>query len=189
MVKADGKLDCAIDSYGKFNGGFYHTKALQEGNADVATLIFWNFEIPEARAHSLNVDFFSLKEWGVPDFCQLILMTTPSVFAARKQSLRKLVLAMRKATAVIHQTPEIAKEYYRKRAPVPVKTEEGEDQTARAVQEATLKATLPAFPNDFMMAYDYYTHLMGWLVDTNQITEHSANQTDPTGYWTNEIAW
>lgn len=48
MVKADGKEDCDLESYGKYNGGFFHTDALQSGKADVATLIFWNFEIPEA---------------------------------------------------------------------------------------------------------------------------------------------
>ena len=61
MLKADG-ADCSVDSYGKFNGGFFHTNALEEGNADVATLIFWNFEIPEATARGLDVGFFSLKD-------------------------------------------------------------------------------------------------------------------------------
>jgi putative hydroxymethylpyrimidine transport system substrate-binding protein len=58
MVKADGKLDCDLDSYGKHNGGFFHTDALQSGKADVATLIFWNFEIPEVRKrtkHGMHV--------------------------------------------------------------------------------------------------------------------------------------
>ena len=181
MVQADGERDCPLDSYGKFNGGFYHTKALEDGNADLATLIFWNFEIPEAKTRNLNVGFFSLKEWGVPDFCQLILMTTPQLFGDRKQALRKLVLALRKATAVIHQTPEYAKEYYRKRVPVTAMTE--------AVQEATLVATLPAFPNDFMMATDYYSHLMSWLAETDQVKPQDANRTNPSTYWTNEIAW
>ena len=48
MVKADCKHDCGLDSYGKHNGGFFHTDALQSGKADVATVIFWNFVIPEA---------------------------------------------------------------------------------------------------------------------------------------------
>ncbi|KAL7567452.1 hypothetical protein ACA910_021409 [Epithemia clementina (nom. ined.)] len=188
MVEADGKLDCPLDSYGKYNGGFYHTNAIKDGNADLATLIFWNFEIPEAQANNLNVGFFSLKEWGVPDFCQLIFMTTPDLFRARQQALRKLVLAMRKAIAVIHQTPDLAKDYYRKRFPVEA-LGSSDGHTAKAVQEATLTATLPAFPNDFMMANDYYKHLMRWLVDTNQVDQDSAIQTDPKDYWTNDIAW
>ena len=44
MVEADGGA-CDPSSYGKHNGGFYHTKALQQGAADVATLVFYNFEV------------------------------------------------------------------------------------------------------------------------------------------------
>lgn len=92
MVKADGKLDCDINSYGKHNGSFFHTDALQSSKADVATLIFWNFEIPEAIAKGMtNAAFFSLKEWGVPDFCQLVLMTTPEHFKKRKQIYLSLI--------------------------------------------------------------------------------------------------
>ena len=62
MVKADGKLDCDISSYKKHNGSFFHIDALQSNAADVATLIFWNFEIPEAKAKGMkDAAFFSLK--------------------------------------------------------------------------------------------------------------------------------
>ena len=65
----------------------------------------WNFEIPEARSKGLDASFFSLKEWGVPDFCQLVLFTTHERFAELKPVLRSLVLAVRKATGYIHQNP------------------------------------------------------------------------------------
>ena len=52
--QADGKLDCDISSYKKHNGSFFHTDALQSNAADVATLIFWNFEIPEAKAKGME---------------------------------------------------------------------------------------------------------------------------------------
>ena len=38
------------------------------------TLIFENFEILEAKSKGLNVDYFALKDYNVPDFCQLILL-------------------------------------------------------------------------------------------------------------------
>jgi len=191
MVQADGKDDCDINSYGKYNGGFYHTQALAEGSADLATLVFWNFEIPEAqhRAQEVGeVGFFSLKDWGVPDFCQLVLMTTPQRFQQRKAALRKLVLALRQATAVIHQYPEQAKEYYRQHVRNS-STNSNMTQQEESIMEATLAATLPAFPNDFMMAPDYYQHLMQWLVDTQQANGEDAAKVDATQYWTNEIAW
>lgn len=183
MVQADGKKDCPLESYGKYNGGFFHTKALSEGEADLATLIFWNFEIPEARASGLPVAFFSLKDWGVPDFCQLVLFTTPSRFDQSKDVFRRLVLALRKATGFIHQNPDRAKELYRAHVGVPEETSQGE------ILEATLNATLPAFPNDGMMSTDYYNGLMKWLVDTEQVDASAAASTPPSAYWTNDVAW
>ena len=183
MVKADGG-DCDISSYGKHNGGFYHTDALQSGKADVATLIFWNFEIPEAKAKGMtNASFFSLKEWGVPDFCQLVLMTTPSHFNERKDVFRKLVLAMRKATGIIHQKPELARKYYHEH----VKKDEAEE-TMQAVIDATFTATLPAFPNDNGMSKEYYDNLMRWLVETDQV-DAKEDAVSVSTYWTNEISW
>ena len=185
MVKADGKLDCDINSYGKHNGSFFHTDALQSSKADVATLIFWNFEIPEAKAKGMtNAAFFSLKEWGVPDFCQLVLMTTPEHFETRKQTLRKLVLAMRRATGIVHQQPDLAREYYYEHV-----NKSDASETDQAVIDATFTATLPAFPNDNMMSNEYYEHLMKWLVDTDQVDMKKEGDVPVSKYWTNEIAW
>lgn len=185
MVKADGKLDCDLESYGKHNGGFFHTDAIQSGKADVATLVFWNFEIPEARERGMkDAAFFSLKEWGVPDFCQLVLFTTPQHFEERKDVFRKLILAMRRATGIIHQNPELARQYYYEH----VKMSEAEE-TQQAVIEATFTATLPAFPNDNNMSNEYYEHLMSWLVDTKQVDAEKASNVSVSTYWTNEVSW
>lgn len=176
MVKADGG-DCEEVPFGKYNGGFFHTDAIQQKKADVATLIFWNFEIPEAKSRNLNVDFFSLKDWGVPDFCQLVLFSTPTRFQELQEPLRRLTLALRRATGLIHQQPDLAKEVYFNYT----KPENA------VMTEAILKATLPAFPNDYTMSSDYYDRLMGWLVETGQVS--ADVNAAVSSYWTNEIAW
>jgi len=190
MVKADGKMDCDIESYGKYNGGFYHTDAIESGKADLATLIFWNFEIPEAKARGMNdASFFSLKEWGVPDFCQLVLMTTPQHFQDLKVAFRQLVLAMRRAIGLIHQQPDLARKYYKI-----FMAEKDQDNTEtdinnEAVMEATMTATLPAFPNDNTMSSDYYDRLMDWLIETEQVQKEAASKVTVDKYWTNDVAW
>jgi len=185
MVKADGKLDCDLESYGKYNGGFFHTDALQSGKADLATLIFWNFEIPEAKARGMsNVSFFSLKEWGVPDFCQLVLMTTPARFQEIKPIFRKLVLAMRRSTGLIHQHPDLAREYYYQHV-----NKASAELTQQKIIEATFTATLPAFPNDNNMSKEYYDHLMSWLIETNQVDAEETSDLSVSSYWTNEVSW
>lgn len=131
-----------------------------------------------------QASFFSLKEWGVPDFCQLVLMTTPDRFEERKATFRKLVLAMRRATGLIHQQPNLARSYYYDY----VKREEAEE-TERDVIDATFTATLPAFPNDNNMSKEYHDHLMSWLIETNQVDAKKASKVEVSSYWTNEVSW
>jgi putative hydroxymethylpyrimidine transport system substrate-binding protein len=198
MVQADGKMDCPLDSYQKYNGGFFHTDAIASGNANLATLIFWNFEIPEATSRGLNVSFFSLKDWGVPDFCQLVLMTTPERYQQLKGPLRQLTLALKRATGIIHQQPALAKQYYLEYIHTTTTTgddaadnkeDPNKDDPSTTMINAILQATLPAFPNDYTMASEYYDRLMKWLVDTNQVDKEQASQVDISSYWTNEMAW
>jgi len=185
MVKADGKLDCDLDSYGKYNGGFFHTDAIQSGKADVATLIFWNFEIPEAKAKGMEkAAFFSLRDYGVPDFCQLVLMTTPARFEEMKATFRKLVLAIRRATGFINQNGDLAREYYYQYV-----DKASADETSQAIMEATITATLSAFANDNSMSREYYERLTAWLIETNQVDSDEASKVPVSAYWTNEIAW
>lgn len=185
MVRADGKLDCDPESYGRHNGGFFHTDAIQSGKADVATLVFWNFEIPEARAKGMERPaFFSLRDYGVPDFCQLVLMTTPARFEEMKPAFRKLVLAMRRATGIIDQRQDMARDYYYQYV-----DRESADETAQAIMDATVTATLSAFANDNTMSREYYERLTTWLIETNQVDDVAASKVPVSTYWTNEIAW
>lgn len=207
MIEADGG-SCDTTSFKRYNGGFHHTDALASGAADVATLIFANFEMVEARARGLNPEFFSLKDWGVPDFCQLVLFTTPERFRARKDELRKLVLAMRRATRVLHQEPARARAMWAVHLAERARASATAPRGFRMVVKKALKllnplgllasmkmrhaetqivsATLPAFPNDNSIAADYFDELMGWLVRTKQVEKDAADAA--AIYWTNEVA-
>jgi len=207
MIEADGG-SCDPASFKRHNGGFYHTAALESGAADVSTLIFANFEAVEARARGLDADFFSLKDWGVPDFCQLVLFTTPQRFRELKPYLRKLVLAMRRATGLIHRDPARARAVWAahlraRRAAAPAAPAGVAALLRRALRSLspvglvgrlraartdrkTMEATLPAFPNDNSLAADYFTGLMHWLVTTGQVERTGVAAA--AAYWTNEIA-
>mmetsp|Transcript_19313 Transcript_19313/g.59437 ORF Transcript_19313/g.59437 Transcript_19313/m.59437 type:complete len:333 (+) Transcript_19313:203-1201(+) len=192
MVEADGG-HCA-EPFGKHDGGFYHTDALLNG-ADVATLIFYNFEVIEAKSRGLDAGFFSLKDYGVPDFCQLVLFTTPEKLAASTPALRRLVLAVRKATGIIKTDPARARKMWLEHTrtprplaarlnPLTLRDRNREIRTAAA----TFDATLPAFVNDNSLAREYFEALMGWLVKTSQVDAAAAAATDVSKYWTNSIA-
>ena len=178
-------------AFGKHDGGFYHVDALVNG-ADVATLIFSNFEMVEAKSRGLDAGFFSLKDWGVPDFCQLVLFTTPEKLEASSADLRKLVLAVRRATGLIKSNPARARdiwfEHTRTNRPFLARlnplTTRARMREARVARD-TFEATLPAFVNDNTLAEEYWSALAAWLVETGQI---DGDPVAPSVYWTNGLA-
>jgi len=175
MAEADGAACDVEATLEPVNEGFYHTQALQEGKADVATLVFYNFEMVEARSLGLNASFFSLKHWGVPDFCQLVLATTPEHFERRRPEMRALAMAIRKAVDWIKIHPAEAKHIYNSWT--------GQNATD-AMNDAILDATLFMFPNDQALSWDYWENLESWLLSTGQIAKPLGTQ----DYWTNKLA-
>lgn len=172
MIAADGGADTGVVPV---NNGFFHTDALAEGKADAATLVFYNFEVIEARHRGLDADFFSLKDWGVPDFCQLILIALPEVLHAREAELRALVRALRRGIDLVKQEPAEAAAIWARRT--------GADP-ADALGAAIFAATTACFTHDLTLSAEYYADLAGWLDRTGQ----TAGIADVGGCWTNRLA-
>lgn len=172
MIEADGGEKNA--PLIPVNNSFYHTDALVENKADVATLIFYNFEIIEARNRGLEAEFFALKDWGVPDFCQLILITSPKNLETKEKEIRALLHVLQKSIDFIHQHPDESKLIYFKR------TNTAPDDS---LSNAIYNATVHCFTFDLMLASEYWEKLQRWLYQTHQI-EHVPEQAQ---YWTNRM--
>lgn len=175
MVEADGGPANTEDGYGRVNNSFYHTDALAEDKADVATLVFHNFEVVEARHRGLDVRMFALKDWGVPDFCQLVLITHPDKLAAERDTFQKLVRVLRRGVDAVKQDPEAAREAYFRRS--------GADP-GDALTRAIYDATVPCFTHDFSMSADYYRQLEAWMAARGLIDATPGADV----YWTNDLA-
>jgi ABC-type nitrate/sulfonate/bicarbonate transport system substrate-binding protein len=153
MIEADGG-EADLSAFGRVNRGFHHTDALAEGDADVATLAFYNFEVIEARHRGLNPGFFALRDWGVPDFCQLVLFTTPELLEERADALKALVGCVRRGIDLLRQQPEVAREAWYAHT-----GQDPEEPLGRAIFEATV----PCFVHDFSMSDRYWERLAGWM--------------------------
>lgn len=175
MVEKDGGT-CTHDDFIPVNNSFYHTDALEDDKADAATLIFRNFEIVEAKHRGLDVDYFSLKEWGIPDFCQLIFITSPEILERREEAIARFLRVIRKSIDFIIENPQEALEVYL------VFT--NSDPSDKLIIDTT-KATIPCFTYDFSMAAEYYDHLQNWLKQTGQISE----TINAKSYWTNRLCF
>jgi putative hydroxymethylpyrimidine transport system substrate-binding protein len=173
MIEADGgPADAPLTPV---NHSFYHTDALATGLADVATLVFYNFEVVEAQHRGLKPRLFALKDWGVPDFCQLILTAHERTLTDDEATLRALIRALRRGVDLIHQEPERARAVYSEAT-----GSDPDDALTRAIFDATTRC----FTHDFTMSADYYAGLSDWLQRTGQ----ADRGVSPEQCWTNRLA-
>jgi len=174
MIRADGGEPS--QDLVPVNEGFMHTDALAQGKADAATLVFYNFEVVEAQHRGLEPRLFALKDFGVPDFCQLILTTLPETLQARRSDLEALVRVLRRGIDFLHQRPEEARAIYAERT--------GTD-LSEPLMGGIWAATVPCFVHDFSMSEAYYDRLETWLKETGQI----EGAPDLSAAWTNDLAF
>ena len=174
MVAKDGGA-FAPERMQPVDNGFYHTDALAEGKADVATLVFANFELVEAAHRGLDAAFFALKDWGVPDFCQLILMAQPMRLANDRALFERLVAVLRRGIDFLKTQPDQAAAIYQRRVPGPA---------GDTLGPKLLAATLPCFTHDLTMARENYDLLADWLLRSKQV----AQRVDVRTAWDNALA-
>jgi ABC-type nitrate/sulfonate/bicarbonate transport system substrate-binding protein len=184
MVEFDGG-SCKETEIIPVNEGFFHTKALMEDKADVATLIFANFELPEARSQGLDVSFFDLKRYGVPDICQLVLMANPKAIKKSTSKFRGMNRALRAAIDWIKLNPEAAKEVWYAKFPP-------KDSAEKSMMDDILARTLYMFPHQQDLSSEYWAGLEKWLSATDQIEKEGSwtrHWTSGPDYWTNDLAF
>ena len=176
MAINDG-AECMPSDFTPVNNGFYHTNALAEGKADAATLIFYNFEVIEARGRGLDADFFSLWEWGIPDFCQLILISTEDKIQTMKKEFGAIVKVIRRGIAYLHENPEDAVKIYDEFT--------SGAYTGDELGKKICDATIPCFTYDFGLSRAYFKQLRNWMFSTQQIKW----KIKPKDCWTNRFVW
>lgn len=172
MIAADGGEPGEIVPV---NNGFLHTDALADDKADMATLVFYNFEVVEARHRGLQTVFFALKDHGVPDFCQLILIAQCGFIADRRADLDAFLAVVRRGIDATKQEAEACRDIYFRR------TQTAPDDP---LMSAIYAATVPCFTHDLTMSRAYYDQLGAWLVQTDQCAAIPSFD----GVWTNELA-
>lgn len=159
MIEADG-VTYKEGDITPVNNSFYHTDALLNDKADAATLIFENFEILEAKSKGLNVDYFALKDYNVPDFCQLIFITTPNKLKEDKGKIKKFLKVIKKAIQFINTHLEEAVDVYAKYTQTDVSNQLNKD---------TIIATTKCSTNDLSMSPEFYDDLQLWLKENGKI--------------------
>lgn len=176
MIEADGGEPSSLVPV---NNGFQHTASLlaapDDGTfADLATLAFYNFEVVEARHHGHDARFFALKDWGVPDFCQLVLVASEKRLEEDPAPLSALVGALKRGLDVIHQDPARARALYFEKTGAP-----SDDVLLNAIVDATI----PCFTFDLGMGEPYWAELSRWMRQRGLVDV----DVDPAGCFTHRL--
>ena len=173
LIEADGGA-CDVAALERIDYGFRHTDALAEDKADVATFVFYNFEVIEALHRGFDADFFALKDWGIPDFCQLVLVASIDALETRREVLSRVVAVVRRGVDFVHRYPGEARVIFERHRQI---------AADGVLAESIFQATLRCFTFDFSMGPGYYAGLQDWMVATGQI----ERALDPANYWTNAL--
>jgi putative hydroxymethylpyrimidine transport system substrate-binding protein len=128
--------DLTADDIEPVDNGFYHTDALVDGDADIAFLAFYNFEIVESRHRGFEADLWELAEYGVPDFNRLVLTAADGKIEDDSDEVQRFVDATRRGVEDTVEDGEAAVELFFERHPE-LRDENPElmDKTATATRE------------------------------------------------------
>lgn len=93
VVRADGGDPSAVRVR---NVGYNLNPALAAGRVDALIGAYWNIETVELERQGIPVETFRLEEYGVPDYAELVLVTSDEVARDRPELVRALLRALRR---------------------------------------------------------------------------------------------
>ena len=128
--------------------GFYHTDALIDGDADIAFLAFYNFEVVESRHRGFETALWELSDYGVPDFNQLILTAADEKLEADPNQIQRFVDATRRGLEDTVSDPDAAAEIFFEHNP---EVRDEDPELIDAITEATLEMFTPDLEQDLEM--------------------------------------
>jgi ABC-type nitrate/sulfonate/bicarbonate transport system substrate-binding protein len=177
MIEADGGPVLGSEfNFGRVNNGFLHTDALAKDLADVATLVFANFELIEAKHRGMDVDFFALKDYGVPDFNQLVLTSTETILFTKRDAVVRLIRVLKRAIEFIQTDRAEAKRIYFAHTNTSL-----DDPFLSECWESTVNC----FRTDFSMEREFFEELSTWMFSRG-LTKCKVD-VDTAKVWTNEL--
>jgi putative hydroxymethylpyrimidine transport system substrate-binding protein len=109
--------------------------AMLSGGVDATLGAYWNYEAIQLRQAGKHPNVIHVENAGVPDYDELVLVTTESALAHKTSALRRFVQALARGYQAVRANPQ---------AGVNALTSANPSLSAK-LQSASVKATLPAF--------------------------------------------
>jgi putative hydroxymethylpyrimidine transport system substrate-binding protein len=101
-----------IQQYEKINVGFAIVQSLTAGKVDAVMGPFKTYETVTMAQKGYAVGYFELEKWGIPDYDELIFVSSKKTLKNNQASLGAFQRAVGRAIAYTRQNPEVALKGY-----------------------------------------------------------------------------
>jgi putative hydroxymethylpyrimidine transport system substrate-binding protein len=102
MVRHDGG---SIDKVRFVNVGYSLLPALLAKRVDAVVGVYWTWEAIQAREKGYPVNVMRVERWGVPNYCELVLVTSNKTIRTRPALVRATVQALQQGYAYAEKNP------------------------------------------------------------------------------------
>lgn len=150
-----GLMDVLLDAFAKVNGirqysainvGFSIVQALTAGKVDAVMGPFKTYETVTMAHRGYDVGYFELEKWGIPDYDELIFVSSTSTLKNNQAALLKFRRIIDRSLGYVRAHSQTALEHYFKEVP------EADQKT----ETDAFKLTLPYY------AHSQKLDLAGW---------------------------
>ena len=137
LLEAFAKVN-SIEHYTPVNVGFSIVQSLTAGKVDAVMGPFKTYETVTMAHRGYEVAYFELEKWGIPDYDELIFVTSLGTMKKNQVALVKFRKAVERAIAYVRANPKKALQYYFEQVP----------EADRRTETDAFKLTLPYYAHD-----------------------------------------
>lgn len=137
LLEAFAKLN-HIEQYTPVNVGFSIVQSLTAGKVDAVMGPFKTYETVAMAHRGYEVAYFELEKWGIPDYDELIFVTSLKTMKKNRAALATFKKIVDRAIVYVRANPQKALQYYLEEVP------EADPRT----ETDAFKLTLPYYAHD-----------------------------------------
>lgn len=134
LLDAFARLN-AIENYSAVNVGFSIVQSLTAGKVDAVMGPFKTYETVTMAHKGYEVGYFELEKWGIPDYDELVLVTSRKTMNQKRDAMSKISLILDRAIQYVRANPEEVLEHYFEEVP----------EADRKIEKDAFELTMPYY--------------------------------------------
>ena len=134
LLAAFAKLN-NIEHYTAVNVGFSIVQSLTAKKVDAVMGPFKTYETVTMAQKGIEVGYFELEKWGIPDYDELVLVTSHKTMKKNKAAMSKISRIIDQAIQYVRANPAKALEHYFEEVP----------EADRKIEKGAFELTLPYY--------------------------------------------